>query len=402
VTAYVIRRFFQSLLFIAAGALLVYTAIVTLMPTGPGWRFWRMQEEFRKLEPDFPGLFHSPETDAFARQYKVDQPWPLSFFLWLFDPRETGVTTTLDGQEVSRGIDVNILGVHIKGSGILTGDFGRSRWAGRGSSGSVSQLMAEKAGNTVLLVTVALALSVLIAIPLGAIGAIRHGTGTGHVLTFVSFAARSVPPFALGSLFILFLAVIPYQLHHQNGLDWMPYLPTGETVDTGQEGNWLNRMYHLILPAATLATIQVVWLSRYVRASMLDVLNQDYIRTARAKGLSRRSVVYKHALRNALIPLITVFGLALPGLVAGAIIIEQIFGYEGLGQLYYRSLGGSLTSVGAGGLGRDEIPPIGGPIDYPLALVMTIMLIAVVAFSNMLADVMYAVADPRVNYSKKS
>ena len=135
---------------------------------------------------------------------------------------------------------------------------------------------------------------------------------------------------------------------------------------------------------------------------MLEVLNQDYIRTARAKGLTSWQVNFKHALRNASLPIITALGLMLPGLVSGAIVIENVFGYQGLGQLYYRSLGGTLATFGSAGLGRDEVPPIGRPIDIPLALALTIMLIAVVAFANMLADVLYSFTDPRVRMDHSS
>jgi peptide/nickel transport system permease protein len=389
-------------LFIFVGALFVYTALVMWMPAGPNWRAERMIEEFRKISaevnPGYTGPFSSPELEEIYAQYKNDRPWPLSFLVWLFDPEHT-TQEGPDGSPVSKGINVTILGVNIKGSGILTGDWGTSRFVHQGSN--IRVMIGEQAGSTLLLVGVALLLSLIIAIPLGVLSAVRQGTYMGHLLTFASFAGRSIPPYALGTLFVLFLAVIPYQLHTFSGMTWLPYLPAGEAYSLDQENNNINRMYHLILPAFTLAFIQVMWLARFVRSSMLEVLNQDYIRTARAKGLSRTRVIYKHALRNALIPLITAFGLALPALVAGAIIIEQVFSYEGLGRLYYRALGGTLTTVGGGGLGRDEIPPIGNPIDFQVALPITIMLIIVVAFSNMLADIAYTVADPRVEYSDK-
>jgi peptide/nickel transport system permease protein len=402
VTTYIVRRFIQSILFIFAGALLVYTALVMWMPAGPNWRAERMLEEFRKisaeLNPGYTGPISSPELDEIYALYKIDKPWPLSFFAWLFDPEDT-VQEGPDGTLVPKGIDVTVLGVQIKGSGILTGDWGTSRWVNRGSN--IREMIGAQAGGTLVLVGVALLLSLVIAIPLGVLSAVRQGSLMGHMLTFVSFAGRSIPPYALGTLLVLFLAVIPYQLHTFSNMGWIPYLPAGEAYSLDQENNTINRIYHLILPAFTLSVIQVVWLSRFVRSSMLEVLNQDYIRTARAKGLSRARVIYKHALRNALIPLITVFGLALPGLASGAIIIEQVFSYDGLGRLYYKALGGTLTTVGGGGLGRDEIPPIGNPIDFQVALPITIMLIAVVAFSNMLADIAYTFADPRVEYSSK-
>jgi peptide/nickel transport system permease protein len=189
-------------------------------------------------------------------------------------------------------------------------------------------------------------------------------------------------------------------LNTQGGVSWLPYLPPGEPHDLGMESDWANRIWHLVLPATTLAIMQIVWLSRFVRSAMLEVLEQDYIRTARAKGLPPWQVNFKHALRNAMLPIITILGLMLPGLVSGAVVIENVFGYRGLGQLYYRSLGGTLVTAGGQGLLLDEIPPIGGPLDFPIVLALTIMLIGVVALSNMLADVLYSFADPRVDLTR--
>lgn len=397
-TIYIIRRFFQSLLFVLLASLLVYTGVILWMPTGPKWRYDMLIEQYKVLAAS-QGLSTdvqptSPTLTRLEKTWKVDKPWPLNFAAWLFDPNDT---TDLDdnAQEIPKGIDVNIFGWHIRGSGILTGDLGTSSNTSKGAA--VGDLIGAKAGNTFLLVGVSLILSFLIAVPIGIIGAVRKDSKLSHALTFFSFAGRSIPPFAFGLMLVLFLAVIPYQLNHTYGWTWMPYLPPGEPYDDGQQDNWANRAYHLILPALTLAVIQVVWIARFVRTTMLEVLAQDYIRTARAKGLSSSRVIYKHALRNALIPLITIIGLLLPGLISGAVIVEQVFSYEGLGMLYYRALGGSFTTSG---LNPDTMPPpIGYPLDFPLVMIMTIMLIAIVAFSNMLADILYAFADPRVNYS---
>jgi peptide/nickel transport system permease protein len=397
-TIYIIRRFFQSLLFVLLASLLVYTGVIMWMPTGPKWRYDRLVTEFRAImstQGIDPSTFpQGPDLDRITSIWKVDRPWPVNFFTWLFDP---SATTQLDenAQPVPKGIDLTIGGWHIQGSGILTGDFGGSTSTSRGAP--IGELIAGKAGNTLLLVSVSLVLSFLIAIPVGVVGAVRKDSKFSHALTFITIAGRSVPPFAFGLTLVLLLAVVPYQLNHTYGWTWMPYLPPSEPYDDGQEGDWANRIYHLVLPAITLSVIQVVWIARFVRSTLLDVLSQDYIRTARAKGLSSWRVIYKHALRNALIPLITIIGLLLPGLISGAVIVEQVFSYEGLGMLYYRALGGSFTTSG---LNPDTMPPpIGYPLDFPLVMVMTIMLIAVVAFSNMLADILYAFADPRVNYS---
>jgi peptide/nickel transport system permease protein len=397
-TTYIIRRFLQSVLFIAVGALTVYTVVVVLMPFGPKFLYDRTIERFRAMAPDFPGTPRSPETDALIAAYKIDKPWPLNFAYWLFDPNDTTQRVPLTDQVVPKGIDVHIGGFRLKGSGILTGDLGISRLIGRDEY--VGDLIRENAGNTVLLTGTALVLTFAVAVPIGVLGAVRRRSAVAHALTFGAIAGRSIPPFALGLIFVILFAVIPYQLNTRGGLSWLPYLPPGEPYDLGKEGDWANRAYHLVLPAVTLAIIQIVWLSRFVRSAMLEVLGQDYIRTARAKGLKGWQVTFKHALRNAALPIITILGLMLPGLVSGAVVIENVFGYQGLGQLYYKALGGTLVTAGAQGFVLDEIPPIGGPIDFPLALALTIMLITVVALSNMLADVLYAFADPRIDLTR--
>ncbi|MEO8287837.1 MAG: ABC transporter permease [Chloroflexota bacterium] len=412
---YSIRRFFQSLLFVVLASLLVYTGVVIWMPTGPKWQYDKIvtpyhelvashelgtDENGKPLDPERVGFENTimerwkGEIAQMDETWKLDKPWPLNFFTWLFDPNDT---TEIDdnGRQHARGIHIDIGGWTIQGSGILTGNFGKS--IGTTQRPDARTLIEGRAGRTLLLMGVSLMLSFLIAIPVGILGATRKDTRLGHVLTFMTLAGRSIPPFALGVVIVLFLAVVPYQLHTTAGWTWMPYLPAAEPFDDGQDNNWMNWLYHLILPAVTLAIIQVAWIARFVRSTMIEVLSQDYIRTAHSKGVSPRRVIFKHAMRNALIPLITIIGLLLPGLISGATIVEQVFSYEGLGMLYYRALGGTFSTTG---LNPDTTPPpIGNPLDYPVVMVITIMLIAVVAFSNMLTDILYAVADPRVNYS---
>ncbi len=158
----------------------------------------------------------------------------------------------------------------------------------------------------------------------------------------------------------------------------------------------MDRLQHLVLPVATLAIPQIAWLSRHVRFSMLDILKLDYIRTAWAKGLPMRRVVLKHALRNALIPLITSVGVMIPALLAGTIIVESVFSYPGLGQVFFQALGGLPSQM------SDTEPGSIGRMDYTLTLALMFFLIVVVAVSNMLVDVLYTVADPRISLNQKS
>jgi peptide/nickel transport system permease protein len=154
-------------------------------------------------------------------------------------------------------------------------------------------------------------------------------------------------------------------------------LPAGGMSSEGAAFSLVDRVKHLILPVATGALGWVAWYSRFLRSSMLDVINQDYLRTARAKGASQRRVIFKHALRNALIPLVTLFALDLPYLFAGAVFIEMIFAWPGMGRLYYQAA-----------LQRD----------YPLLMAVLIIGSGVIILSNLLADIVYGYLDPRIRY----
>jgi peptide/nickel transport system permease protein len=224
----------------------------------------------------------------------------------------------------------------------------------------------------------ALLVSLLIAFPLGIISAIKQYSKLDYTVTAFSFLGLSMPSFWLGLMLIIFFAVLPRQWHDNVGLSWMPYLPTGDIADIGKHDDILNRVYHLILPVTVLAFIQIAGWSRFVRASMLEVMRQDYVRTAWAKGLGFRRIILRHALRNSLVPIITIFGLALPGLVQGAIITEAVFAYAGMGRLF-------LDAV--------------TQLDIPLAMAFLMIVTMLVVASNMLADMLYAVVDPRIRYS---
>lgn len=398
-TTLIIRRFAQSIAFILLGSLVLYTMLVLLMPNGLKKTYDNIIESRSQYElSQYDSQLVEKRLNDLAQSYKLDQPWPLNYLLWLFDPNDT-TDLNKDLQPMPKGIELQIGDLHIRGSGILTGNFGYSHFQGTGRGDPVIEVIGRGWVNTAVLVGVSLVISAVLALIIGIIGAVRQRSRLDETLTFFSFAGLSMPPFALGLILIIFLAIVPKQLHTQLGWDWLPYLPVGDATDSGQEGSWTNRLYHLALPAATLSLVQTVWLSRHIRFSMLDVLRQDYIRTARAKGVSTRRVVLKHALRNAMIPIITLMGLALPGLVTGAVVVEKVFNYNGTGELLYRSIGGCIPpEVDSYNL----CPSIGGPIDHPTVLVLLLILLVIVALSNMVADILYAVADPRVNYNSRS
>jgi peptide/nickel transport system permease protein len=215
-------------------------------------------------------------------------------------------------------------------------------------------------------------MGVLISIPLGVTGALRRGSKLDHALTAMSVGGFAIPGFWLGLMLILFFSV-QFQA-------WgLPFLPSGGVMTPGMAGgDLLDRIVHLIMPATVLSFVYLSIWSRFTRSSMLEVLAQDYVRTARAKGMSERRVVYLHALRNAVIPLVTLVGLELPSLVAGGLIVEVVFSWPGIGKLLYER---AIQT------------------DYSTVLGITTFAALLVVAGNLLADFLYAFLDPRIRYA---
>ncbi|MDR7482523.1 MAG: ABC transporter permease [Armatimonadota bacterium] len=244
---------------------------------------------------------------------------------------------------------------------VLRGNLGYSF-----SSGApVAKRIGERIGPTLTLTGTALGLSYLIAVPTGVLVAVRRYTWTDYVATFFAFLGISLPTFFLGLAGIYVFAL---------RLRW---LPTGGTMTLGGDGGVLDLAWHLVLPASVLAVAGAGALMRYVRSSMLEVLGQDYVRTARAKGLAEVLVLRRHALRNALIPVVTLAGLQIPALLAGAVITEQIFEWPGMGRLTIEAI---------------------NQRDYPVLMGITLITAVLVAAGNLLADLTYAYIDPRIRY----
>jgi peptide/nickel transport system permease protein len=250
---------------------------------------------------------------------------------------------------------------------VMHGDFGRSMIDGS----PVMTHILERLPNTLELTVTAVLLGILISVPLGVIGALRHGSKTDHTLTVVSVAGFAVPQFWLGLMLILVFSVT---FQHYG----LPWLPSGGVTSPFGGGDLGDRLLHLIMPATVLSFFYLSLWSRFTRSSMLEVLSQDYIRTARAKGMSERRVVYLHGLRNALIPLVTLIGLELPGLVSGGLVVEVVFSWPGLGRLAFERA-----------------------LQYDYSTVMGVVFFAtlLVVAGNLLADILYAILDPRIRYS---
>jgi peptide/nickel transport system permease protein len=230
-------------------------------------------------------------------------------------------------------------------------------------SQSVSALFNENAGRSAYLVGASLVLSLLVAIPLGIAQAVKRNSIGDYAVTTANFVLYSMPSFFLGLILIQFFA-----------LDLHIFPPTVSDSITTTWGA-VTHPLQMTLPIVTLAAINVASFSRYMRSSALDNLAQDYIRLARAKGLSERAVLFRHLLRNACLPMITLVGLSIPTLLAGNLLIEVLFNFQGLGLLFYNALGNQ---------------------DYNILLAYTILGGILTVLGNLLADIAITVADPRV------
>jgi peptide/nickel transport system permease protein len=225
--------------------------------------------------------------------------------------------------------------------------------------------------NTLLLSVTALVIGKLVAIVLGIYSALRQYSIGDYLTMSLAFIGYSLPGFWLGLVFIVIFSV---------RLGW---LPTSGIADANVEPgftNWLvDRLRHLVMPLSVLALTETASTARYMRSGMLEVVHQEYMNTARSKGLPEQLVVRRHALKNALIPVVTVVALSVPRVLGGAVVVETVFGYPGIGKLLYDSI-----SVN----------------DFTIAMVIIMVLSFVVVFSNLVADVLYALLDPRIRYER--
>jgi len=316
---YVVRR-----LLIAIPTLLVISfvmyAILALAPIDPLSQF--------AADPRVPPAARENIRIALG----LDQPWPIRYVKWLL--------------------------------AVLQGDFGVSFM----SHTSVSALLWQRLPNTLAVVGVAYIVGILVAVPIGMLSAVRRNTLTDHTISTLAYIGFSVPTFFTGLILIIIFSV---KLH------WLPFLYDSNLKVT-DFSSLVGQLRQSIMPILVLGLFDAAVLTRYVRAEMLEHLPMDYVRTARAKGLRERAVVVRHALRNSLIPVVTLIALGVPAVFGGAIVTEQIFHVPGIGELLIRSIGSGDTPV--------------------VAAIVLIFAVLVVLF-NLMADVLYAVLDPRIKYS---
>jgi len=249
-------------------------------------------------------------------------------------------------------------------------DFGTSFVDGR----KVSEKILERMPITIIIELLSLGLIFLVAVPIGILSAVKQYSIFDKITTLFVFVGFATPTFWLALLLMILFGV---------NLGWFPISGYQSLDVTGMNG-WeriLDWTRHLILPVFVSAFGGLAGFSRYTRSEMLEVIRQDYIRTARAKGLAERQVIFHHALRNALIPIITILGLAIPGLIGGSVIFETIFAIQGMGKLFYDSV-----------VARD----------YPIIMGMTMLVAILTLLGNLLADLSYALVNPKVRLYGKS
>jgi peptide/nickel transport system permease protein len=273
-------------------------------------------------------------------------------------------------------------GFHGNSNGILRLDFG---WSWKLAPGQpVIDLLKSRLGNTLILMSTAVFLSLLIGIPIGIYSAVHQYSRMDYFVTTFAFFGSAMPVFWFGLMLIL---VFTYQFK----LWGLPFLPAGGVTLVRQPpdgsflallgatpGSLVDRIVHIILPAIMLSLLYMAGWSRYSRSSMLEVLRQDYVRTARAKGLIERMVIIRHALRNALIPVITILVFDIAGIFSGAILTETIFSYPGMGRLYFDAL-----SVN----------------DWPVVMAYLFITAVLVVIATLMRDIIYTFVDPRIRFS---
>ena len=318
---YIYRRLLGMIPLLLGISFIIF-ALINMVPGSPTDQF--------EFNPDL-----KPEDIARIREnLGLNDPWYLRYFTWL--------------------------------SHAVTGDLGNSFI----NYAPVDYLIRSALPNTLLLSALSLIIALLISIPIGVLAAVKRNSVFDRVTTVLATGFSSMPALWLGLMLIILFAV-KFQ-------EWgLPSLPTSGVRNLRIEDNLLDRIKHLILPASALSLVSLAGWTRYIRSQMLEVIRQDFVRTAQAKGLVERVVLMRHAFRNALLPLVTLVGFTIPDLFGGALIIENVFGYPGVGQL-------TVTSLRSN--------------DYSVAMACVMMLAFLTVIGNLIADILYGVLDPRVRY----
>ena len=341
-TRYIIRRLLQAiplLLFISIVLFVLMQNMGNPLATMGGRKVTRKEDRIR-----------------LARQLGLDKPILVQYVYWLVG--NDWAKTDMDGDGVAE----------TPGSrkGVLRGDWGTSLV----NRQPVTKVISERLSNTLLLMITAEVVIILGALLIGIYSALHQYTAADNIITATTFIFYSMPVF--------FFALLTMYIFAVNFKKWgLPYLPTVGMFEPQAGQTPAQIAWHMILPVATLSFGFIAGYSRYIRSTMLESMGQDYVRTAKAKGLPRPEIVYIHALKNAALPIVTIIALDLPFLLGGAIVTERIFGWPGMGRLFLDHVSRSDTAVVMG--------------------IMMMIAVAVIVF-QILADITYAWLDPRIRY----
>lgn len=349
---YVMRRLLQAIPTLLGVSIIAYL-IMSLAPGGP------------TLALGFNPELTTQQREALRAALGYDDPIHIQYLRWLIGdaPIEMGGVQIWGGREMPT---FDRTGAQIgtrpgTSLGVLRGDFGYSTSSRR----AVTQVIAERIPATLELGLISLFVGLLIGLPVGVLAAVYQGSWFDQLTRVMAVFVSSVPVFWLGLMLLLIFGAV---------LGW---LPMGNRFPISFSGEYTlgDRIRHLILPVFTLSSFSIATFSRYMRASLLDVINQDYIRTAQAKGLRNQTVWFKHGMRNALIPIATILGPSITLVISGAVLTETIYAWPGMGRLI-------VTSV--------------NQLDYPVIMGIVLMLAVATVLGYLLSDVLYAVFDPRV------
>jgi len=321
-TQYIIRRVIQALPLLLVISFVVFT-LMNLIPGGPLAAY----ENNPNITPE--------DLERLKKELGLDAPIHERYLTWL--------------------------------TAVLRGDWGVSQITRRPALVEIT----EKLPNTLYLSLIAFFIALLISIPIGIFSATRQYSWFDHLATTIAFVGQSMPVFWFGLVLII---IFNATLKHPNG---GPLLPGGGMFTIGAPFSIEDRLSHLVLPAFVLVFFSLGTHIRYTRAGMLDVLHQDYIRTAYAKGLRERAVLMKHALKNSVLPLVTIIGLEIPGLFAGAVITETIFAWPGMGRLFFNSIERG---------------------DYAVMMGILMMSATLIVTFGLITDIVYGFLDPRIRF----
>jgi peptide/nickel transport system permease protein len=362
---YIIRRALQAIPVLIGISLITYFILI-IAPGGPLARFAQNPK------------ITQAQIEAFQKRWGLLDPIPIQYCKWL---GVCGEKPFLINALPGGSVDVAGLHIDLPGgdNGLLHGDLGYSIVDGR----PVTDVIAARIVPTFILAGTAYIIWITIAFLAGVYAAVKRYSFFDSALTVVNYVGYSLPTFWLGIMLISFFAAPPLKWFPVSGMWTTRSVPTFGTDEYWKffGGQPLTALYdlgiHLVLPVFTLVLVNIAFDSRFIRASMLDSLNQDFVKTARAKGVPERTVIFKHALRNALLPVVTNIGLEIPFLFTGAIVTETIFSWPGMGRQFIQAV---------------------DTFDYPVLMGILLVTAVIVVFANLLADVAYAIVDPRVQY----